>query len=197
MLTGCRHVCVAWAAIGLLTLATGIAAGLGELMRVGAFALVAFGTLRLAMASDDFTAFPRWLDARRAGVAPRPAARRPCAFWHRPAPYVLLPLTGFVVLVGRALLRPPLGGDARLLILGLMVGALLLTVVYLSLLAAEGVQVGATASGNASVSPQESGAARGQSRASAEAEPGLAGLDTAQFTREVLEADQPGEDARP
>ncbi len=195
MLTGSRHVCVAWAAIGLLTLATGIAAGLGDLVRIGAFALVAFGTLRLAMASDDLGAFLHWLDARRAGVAPRPAAQRPRPFWHRPAPYVLLPLAGFIVLVGRALLRPPLGADARLLIIGLGAGALMLAVVYLSLLAVEGVQLGAMASGSAPVSPRGSSAARGEPPASAEPEP--AGLDTAQFAREVLEADQPGKDARP
>lgn len=122
MLIGCRHICAAWAAIGLLTLVTGMAAGLGDLARVGAFALVAFATLRVAMGTDDFGLLTCWLQARGSGTPPPPPAA-PRGFWHRPTPYVLLPLMGFVVLVGRALIRPPLGDDARLLILGVMVEA--------------------------------------------------------------------------
>lgn len=192
MLTGCRHICAAWAAIGLLTLATGIAARLGDLARVGAFALVAFATLRVAMATDDFDRFASWLAARRGGTPPPPPAA-PRGFWHRPTPYVLLPLMGFVVLVGRALIRPPLGDDARLLILGVMVGALTLAVVYLSLLAAEGVHAGATAS-------SQHGPADGTVlpvRPSSSTDTTVVGaLDPSQFARDVLDVNRQGETSR-
>jgi hypothetical protein len=185
MLIGCRHICVAWAAIGLLTLATGIAAGLGDLMRVGAFALVAFGTLRLAMASDDFGLLDDWLAARR-GSAPAKGPRTARGFLQRPAPYVLVPLTGFVVLVGRVLMltKPSLGEDARLLILGIMVGTLTLTVVYLWLLAVEG----AHATAAADPQPSRDGAAPRPS--AVDAISGLGALDTTSFTREVLDVDR-------
>ncbi len=192
MLTGCRHICVAWAAIGLLTLATGIAAGQGDLARVGAFALVAFGTLRLAMASDDFGAISAWFAARRSEAPAAPPAPTPRAFWSRPAPYVLLPLIGFIVLVGRVLWRPPLGDDARYLITGVMAAALTVTVVYLVLLAVEGAHVGTAAP--AVPAPREP-ALPGARVQGDEGLTAMGALDTAQFTRDVL--DVHGQGGRP
>lgn len=193
MLTGCRHICVAWAAIGLLTLVTGIAAGQGDLARVGAFALVAFGTLRLAMASDDFGSVADWLASRRRQVSAAPPAPAPRGFWYRPAPYVLLPLIGFIVFVGRVLWKPPLGNDARYLITGVMAAALTVTVVYLVLLAVEGYHAGAAApAGKASPDPATQ---RGRP-AGDDALTAIGALDTAQFTRDVLDVERQGTASR-
>jgi hypothetical protein len=187
MLVGCRHVGAAWAAIGLLVLATGIAAGLGDLARVGGFALIAFGALRLAMASDEFgRAFDILVMRRATPKGPVAPAR---AFWQRPAPYVLLPLSFFVVFVGRVLMRPPVGKDAWLLLLGIMVGALGLTVVYLFLLAAET----AHAAASAAAAPEANG---GLPRGAVDSIPAMAALDTTQFTREVLDVDRRPEPRR-
>lgn len=134
MLGSCRYVCAAWAAIGLVTLAAGLAAGRSDLLRVGALAVVAFGALGVALASDDFASIARRFAPHGAGSPPGGAPR---ALWQRPVPYVLLPATGFVVLVGRMLLRPPLGADARYLAVGLIVGALVLAVASLLLLIAD------------------------------------------------------------
>lgn len=188
MLTGCRHICTAWAAIGLLTLVTGLATGLGDLTRVGAVAVVAFGTIRLAMVTDNLPLLARRLACRAGSVSgPEPHADSPRTFWQRPASYVLLPATGFVVMVGRILLRPPLSDDGRLLTLGLVVGALVLTVVYLSLLAADGAQAGSSAASQATRSrPAAAGAAAREPASSAGAIPEPAALDTTEFTEKVL-----------
>ncbi len=198
MLTGCRHICVAWAAIGLLTLVTGIAASQGDLARVGAFALIAFGTLRLAMASDDFGAVTAWFAYRRGLTPPPPlpaAPPTPRGFWSRPAPYILLPLTAFVVLVGRVLMRPPIGEDARYLITGVMAAALTLTVVYLSLLAAEGAHAGTPSS--AVARPDPNTAPRRTKTAADDGLAAMGALDTAQFTRDVLDVEHQGGPTRP
>ncbi|HEX7127242.1 MAG TPA: hypothetical protein VF406_15895 [Thermodesulfobacteriota bacterium] len=192
MLAGCRHICVAWAAIGLLALATGLAAEQGDLVRVGAFALLAFGTLRLAMASDDFEAIGARLAARPAEAPPKPAVPR--AFWSRPAPYVLLPLIGFIVLVGRVLWRPPLGNDARYLITGIMAAALTVTVVYLVLLAVEGAHVAAAAPAQGAL---EDPAPPGPRVQGDEGLSAIGALDTARFTRDVLDVHGQGGAPRP
>lgn len=193
MLVRCRHICLAWVGIGLLTLAVGIAAGVGDLVAVGAFAVVAFGALGVSMASDEFAGMTRWLEARATGHVRRPELPARSGFWSRPSPYVLLPLTGYVVLVGRSLLRPPRGEDARLLILVGTVAVLVLTVVYLSLLAAEGA---GTAASPARSGPPPPGEPAGPPTA-AEAVPEVGAIDTTQFTREVLGADPTAGVARP
>lgn len=135
MLSSCRYIAVAWAAIGLLTLAAGLAAGRNDLTRVGTLALVTFGTVGLALSADDLVAMVRRLLPHGGGTPSGGGAR---ALWERPIPYVLLPATAFVVLVGRMLMRPSLGtAEARYAALGLTVGAVVLAVAGLWLVFAD------------------------------------------------------------
>lgn len=138
MLSGCRRVCATWCTIGLLTLLAGLASGHAELTRIGTLTFVVFGAVYLAAASDDPTSFAWRAAARVAGAAAPPPAAAP---WQRATPYALALAIGFVVLVGRVLLRTA-RGDFWLLGVSTVTVAVAAALVALGLVLTEPARTG-------------------------------------------------------